>query len=169
MEDGLTPAQQDAQAEPTNAEETIGVDALEQVARAADSNSSRTRHRKSREGEVAAPNKQLYIGNLYYEVTGEQLKKVFSKFGEVASVRIVYDNRGLSRGFGYVEFANIEDAQTAVENLDMQVFEGRNLVVQFHRARTGPGRDANGGQEHRTRRPRLCSSETCPLRCLTRT
>ena len=99
MEDGLTPAQQDAQAEPTNAQETIGVDALEKVARVADSNSSGTRHRRPREGEEVAPNKQLYIGNLYYEVTAEQLKNVFSRFGEVSSVKIVYDNRGLSRGY----------------------------------------------------------------------
>jgi RNA recognition motif-containing protein len=47
----------------------------------------------------------------------------------------VYDNRGLSRGFGYVDFASIPDAQAAIENLDMQVFEGRNLVVQFHAAK----------------------------------
>lgn len=45
------------------------------------------------------------------------------------------------RRFGYVEFENIEDAQTAIENLDMQVFEGRNLVVQFHRAKPSVGRD----------------------------
>lgn len=40
-----------------------------------------------------------------------------------------------SHSFGYVEFDKVEDAQTAINNLDMQVFEGRNLVVQFHRAK----------------------------------
>jgi nucleolin len=97
MEDGLTPAQQDAQAEPTNAEATIGADALEEVAKVADRSSSQRSPRRARENE-SPPHKMLYIGNLYYEVTAEQLKTVFSRFGEVASVKIVYDNRGLSRG-----------------------------------------------------------------------
>lgn len=43
----------------------------------------------------------------------------------------------LSFSFGYIDFKDINDAQSAVENLDMQVFEGRNLVVQFHRQKTG--------------------------------
>ena len=46
----------------------------------------------------ATPNNVLYIGNLYYEVTEDQLRRVFSRFGEVENVRIVIDNRGLSRG-----------------------------------------------------------------------
>jgi nucleolin len=98
MEDGLTPAQQDAQAEPTNAEATIGADALEQVAKVAERSSRERPARKERSSEAVPPHKMLYIGNLYYEVTAEQLKTVFSRFGEVASVKIVYDNRGLSRG-----------------------------------------------------------------------
>jgi nucleolin len=97
MEDGLTPAQQNAQAEPTNAEATVGADALEQVARTADRSSNERGPRQPRENNTP-PHKTLYIGNLYYEVTAEQLKNVFSRFGEVASVKIVYDNRGLSRG-----------------------------------------------------------------------
>lgn len=97
MEDGLTPAQQDAQAEPTNEKETIGIDALEEVAKVADSASRGQKPSRPRE-DAAPPNKQLYIGNLYYEVTADQLKKVFSRFGTVASVKVVYDNRGLSRG-----------------------------------------------------------------------
>jgi nucleolin len=49
----------------------------------------------------------------------------------------------LAHSFGYVEFESVDDAQTAIDNLDMQVFEGRNLVVQFHRAKA-PG-DRTGG------------------------
>ncbi|KAF2270351.1 RNA-binding domain-containing protein [Lojkania enalia] len=80
-------------------------------------------------------NKTVYVGNLYYEVGEEPLKRIFSRFGELNDVRVIRDSRGLSRGFAYVEFKNIDDAQSAIENLDMQVFEGRNLVVQFHRQR----------------------------------
>jgi hypothetical protein len=129
VEENLTPAQQQVQAEPTDASATVGVDALEAAVKTAE---NAQRSPKSRTPRVTTPNNMLYIGNLYYEVTGEQLKRVFSRFGEVESTKIVYDNRGLSRGFGYVEFKNIADAQAAIDNLDMQVFEGRNLVVQFH-------------------------------------
>jgi nucleolin len=53
-----------------------------------------------------------------------------------------------ARRFGYVEFKNISDAQTAIDNLDMQVFEGRNLVVQFHRPKTNSrARNTTGGFE----------------------
>ena len=45
------------------------------------------------------PNTTLYIGNLFFEVTDDQLKKVFSRFGAVTKSSIVYDNRGLSRGY----------------------------------------------------------------------
>lgn len=96
MEDGLTPAQQDAQAPPTDAKHTVDAAALEQVAKTAQKSDARPR--RARDNDVA-PHKMLYIGNLYYEVTAEQLKNVFSRFGEVASVKIVYDNRGLSRGY----------------------------------------------------------------------
>ncbi|EAT76075.2 hypothetical protein HBI56_091840 [Parastagonospora nodorum] len=137
MEDGLTPAQQDAQADPTDAKATITPDTLGQVEDAA--RNAERRPRRSRENNTP-PHNTLYIGNLYYEVTTEQLQKVFSRFGEVASVKIVYDNRGMSRGFGYVEFKSIDDAQTAIDNLDMQVFEGRNLVVQYHRAKSDSDR-----------------------------
>lgn len=101
MEDGLTPAQQDAHADPTNAAETVGVDALEQVARAAETSNGRPRtDRRDRDrGEPSPPNNTLYIGNLYYEVTADQLTKVFERFGEVSNVKLVYDNRGMARGY----------------------------------------------------------------------
>jgi nucleolin len=96
MEDGLTPAQQNAQAEPTNATATVGADALDEVAKTAERANGRTR--APREANNTPPHNMLYIGNLYYEVTADQLKNVFSRFGEIDNVRIVYDNRGLSRG-----------------------------------------------------------------------
>lgn len=95
MEDGLTPAQQDAQADPTNAKATITPDALGQVEEAA-RNAGRG-PRRSGDNNIT-PHNTLYVGNLFFEVTTEQLQKVFSRFGEVASVKIVYDNRGMSRG-----------------------------------------------------------------------
>ena len=90
IDENLTPAQEQAQANPQNESATVGVDALEAAIRSPSSVKSSPRSTE--------PNKTLYIGNLYYEVTTDQLKRVFSRFGEVESVKIVYDNRGLSRG-----------------------------------------------------------------------
>ena len=95
LEDGLTPAQQDAQADPTNEKATITPDALSRVDEVG--RDAGRGPRKSRDNNIT-PHNTLYIGNLFFEVTSEQLQKVFSRFGEVASVKIVYDNRGMSRG-----------------------------------------------------------------------
>ncbi|KAF1975860.1 RNA binding domain-containing protein [Bimuria novae-zelandiae CBS 107.79] len=138
VEENLTPAQEQVQAEPTDAQNTVGVDALEQATNA-------TQRSQRRDDRNTTPNNTVYVGNLYYEVTADQLKRVFSRFGEIESVRVIYDNRGLSRGFAYVEFKNVDDARAACENLDMQVFEGRNLVVQFHRAKENSKTLGEGG------------------------
>ncbi|OCK93471.1 uncharacterized protein K441DRAFT_661329 [Cenococcum geophilum 1.58] len=114
-------------------------DTATQTTEAADGAANSTfafeRHSKTFDS-ANAPNTTLYIGNLFFEVTDDQLKKVFSRFGAVTKSSIVYDNRGLSRGFGYVTFENQEDATAAVENLNQQVFEGRRMNVQYHKPRT---------------------------------
>lgn len=95
MEENLTPAQQDAQAEPTDTKHTVGADALAQAGE------GKTFGMPKREGpsrKDLQPNKTVYVGNLYYEVTADQVKRVFSRFGELDEVRVIYDNRGLSRG-----------------------------------------------------------------------
>jgi nucleolin len=98
VEENLTPAQQEAQAEPTDASHTVGADALEAAVKTAENSSRDRKPRAPRESRNSTPNNMLYIGNLYYEVTTDQLKRVFSRFGDIESVKIVYDNRGLSRG-----------------------------------------------------------------------
>ncbi|PVI08163.1 RNA binding domain-containing protein [Periconia macrospinosa] len=144
VEENLTPAQEASQAPPTDASAAAGVDALEA---AANPNASRDGRRPgSKQAEFAVPNKTLYVGNLYYEVTPEQIERVFKRFGTVGSIKLAFDNRGLSRGFGYVEMGSVEEAQTAMENLDMQVFEGRNLVVQYHKPKQHRGTVNESGE-----------------------
>ncbi|KAF2739138.1 RNA binding domain-containing protein [Polyplosphaeria fusca] len=140
VDETVTPATHEA--EPTDSTATVGIDALQAAAETQKQNPDGTTPRRS--PDSTPPNRTLYIGNLYYEVTEDQLSRVFSRFGTVKSTKVIFDNRGLSRGFAYVEFENISDAQAAVENLDMQVFEGRNLVVQFHRPRETSRRGAPG-------------------------
>ncbi|KAL1855633.1 hypothetical protein Plec18170_004359 [Paecilomyces lecythidis] len=89
------------------------------------------------------PKETIYIGNLFFDVTAEDLKNQMQKFGVVETTRIVHDNRGLSKGFGYVTFDSIESAQRAIQAMNMQVFEGRRIVAQFAQS--------NAGRRNRTR------------------
>jgi len=67
---------------------------------------------------------KLYVGNLSYSVTNEQLEELFSNHGEVRQVNVVE-----GRGFGFVEMSNPSDAQKAKEALDGSDFKGRTLKV----------------------------------------
>ncbi|KAI9847338.1 MAG: hypothetical protein M1830_007393, partial [Pleopsidium flavum] len=88
--------------------------------------------REGGRGPPQAPaSKSLYVGNLYFDVTEEDLKKEMERFGTVQSVKIIYDGRGLSKGFGYVEFDQLDQSAKAIEGLNQQVFEGRRLSVQY--------------------------------------
>lgn len=74
----------------------------------------------------------LYIGNLFFEVTAPQLEAEFARFGEIKNSRVVTDNRGLSKGFGYIEMGTQEAATAALETLNQRVFQGRRMSVQYH-------------------------------------
>lgn len=79
-----------------------------------------------------SPTPVLYVGNLFFEVTPAQLESEFSRFGRIVNCRIVSDARGLSKGFGYVEFDSQDVADRAVRELDQKVFSGRRMAVQYH-------------------------------------
>ena len=75
--------------------------------------------------------KNLYIGNLSYGVTEEDLKKNFGEIGECIAANIVRDKySGNSRGFGFVEMANEEEAQEAIRRLNGAELSGRKIIVQ---------------------------------------
>lgn len=97
IEENLTPAQEEVQAEPAKESFTMGIDALQAAEKTGREGPRSGGPRQNRDGP-APPGKMLYIGNLFWEVTQEQLERVFSRFGEIASVRLIYDNRGMSRG-----------------------------------------------------------------------
>ncbi|NIS61067.1 MAG: RNA-binding protein [Proteobacteria bacterium] len=80
--------------------------------------------------------KNLYVGNLSYEVTEEDLKKNFGEIGECVAVNIVRDKySGNSRGFGFVEMGTEEAAQEAIKRLNGGELSGRKIVVQEARPR----------------------------------
>jgi RNA recognition motif-containing protein len=90
----------------------------------------------------------IYVGNLSYEVTEEDLKEVFEGFGQVESVKIIKDNyTGKSKGFGFVEMSSNADAQSAINGLNDKELKGRTLNVNTARPRTEKrgGRGGYGG------------------------
>jgi len=73
---------------------------------------------------------KLYVGNLLYEVTEDDLKDLFSQAGTVVSATIIrFRDSDRSKGFGFVELSSEEEAKKAIEMLHGQDFKGRKLVV----------------------------------------
>jgi RNA recognition motif-containing protein len=78
----------------------------------------------------------IYVGNLSYETTEENLKEAFEVFGEVNTVKIIKDNyTGRSKGFGFVEMPAKAEAQSAIEGLNGKDLKGRSLNVSEARPR----------------------------------
>jgi RNA recognition motif-containing protein len=87
---------------------------------------------------------KLYVGNLNYATSEDQLHKLFSEVGPVASVSLITDRQtGNSKGFAFVEMQNSADAQTAIEKLNNSEVDGRALTV--NEARPPRDRDFGGG------------------------
>ena len=75
-------------------------------------------------------NSKLYVGNLPYSLTKEDLEKFFAEAGSVESVAIITDKiSGRSKGFGFVEMSSEEEAKKAIESFDGKELDGRNIVV----------------------------------------
>ena len=78
----------------------------------------------------------IYIGNLNYRVKESDLQQVMQSYGTVKSVKIIKDREtGKSKGFGFVEIAEEEQAKEAIEKLNGSEFEGRTMVVKEARPR----------------------------------
>jgi RNA recognition motif-containing protein len=93
--------------------------------------------------------KKLYVGNLPYSTTDDELRELFGQFGSVTSVQVMIDREtNRSRGFGFVEMA--EGADQAITNLNGNEYQGRTLTVnearpREERPRGGGGRPGGGG------------------------
>ena len=93
--------------------------------------------------------KNLYVGNLSYNTNQEQLQEMFEAYGEVVSANVITDREtGRSRGFGFVEMANEDEANAAINALNGQEVDGRSLTVNEARPRaprSGGDRGGRGG------------------------
>ena len=82
--------------------------------------------------------KKLYVGNLAYAVTDQDLNDLFSESGAVVSAAVIADKfSGQSKGFGFVEMADASAADAAIKSLDGTEFKGRNLKVNEAKPREG--------------------------------
>jgi RNA recognition motif-containing protein len=88
----------------------------------------------------------IYVGNLPYAATDQDLQELFEKYGDVASARVILDKfSGQSKGFGFVEMPNRDQANEAIENTNEVDFMGRRLRVNEARPRNQSGGGGGGG------------------------
>ena len=87
---------------------------------------------------------KLYVGNLAFGTTDQDLMELFGRFGQVVSAQVVMDrDTGRSRGFAFVEMAS--GAQEAIQGTNMSEFQGRNLTVNEAKPRESRGGGGGGG------------------------
>ena len=87
----------------------------------------------------------LYVGNLAYGVTEEQLRETFAAFGDVSTVNVITDKfSGQSKGFAFVEMPNNSEADAAIKGLNGTMLSGRNLKV--NQAQPRGSRPSGGGR-----------------------
>jgi RNA recognition motif. (a.k.a. RRM, RBD, or RNP domain) len=121
---------------------------------------SRNDHRKSRGGDPkTVESTRVYVGNLSYDVSEQDLQELFKGIGGVRNVEIVY-NRSThrSKGYGFVEMLRMDEAVRAVEVLHDQHFMGRKMTVSGAKSKGQDDREDNDGQPEREPRPVVLAS-----------
>jgi RNA recognition motif-containing protein len=89
---------------------------------------------------------KLYVGNLPYNTSEDDLRTLFSQYGNVESVAVITDrDTGRSKGFGFVEFPDDSEAKNAIQALSGQQYGGRALTVNEARPKTGGAGGGRGG------------------------
>lgn len=92
----------------------------------------------------------IYVGNLPYNVVEEDLREIFEEYGEVSAVKIISDKlTGRSKGFGFVEMDDDQEAKKAIDELNNAELSGRNIKVNESRPKSNDSRDSRGGGGHR--------------------
>jgi RNA recognition motif-containing protein len=89
----------------------------------------------------------IYVGNLSFDVTEDQLKELFGPFGQVTEVRLIMDKfSGKSKGFGFIEMPSKEEAEKAIEELNGKDMDGREITVNEAKPKVDRGgRGGRGG------------------------
>ena len=72
----------------------------------------------------------IYVGSLHFKMSEAELREIFEEYGEVASAKIIFDKySGRSKGFGFVEMENQDEAKKAIQSLDGTSFQNRKITV----------------------------------------
>jgi RNA recognition motif-containing protein len=101
---------------------------------------------------------RLFVGNLSYQTTEDELRQLFSGVANVSSVSLISErDSGRSKGFAFVEMASPEDAQKAIDELNGKSLGGRTIRVDLARPRSDRG-DGGGGGRGRDRQERQASA-----------
>ena len=88
----------------------------------------------------------IFVGSLPFKIEESELQEIFEEYGEVTSVKIITDRAtGRSKGFGFVEMTNEEEAKKAIEELNNAEIEGRTIVVNKAEEKKEGSRPAGGG------------------------
>jgi RNA recognition motif-containing protein len=97
----------------------------------------------------------IYVSNLSFDVQDQDLREFFTPYGEVTSAKIITDREtGRSRGFGFVEMGNDEEARKAIDELNNSSVDGRNIKVMEARPKEDrPARSGGGGGGYRGSNP----------------
>lgn len=91
--------------------------------------------------------KKLYVGNLNYEVNNSALEQLFAAHGAVQSAQVIMDrDTGRSKGFGFVEMSNDQEADAAIAAVNGQAINGRSLTVNEARPREDRGGSRSGSR-----------------------
>lgn len=90
--------------------------------------------------------RKLYVGNLSYDVNDSQLEEMFSPYGSVQTAQVILDrDTNRSKGFGFVEMGNDQEAQAAIAGLSGKQMGGRSLTVNEAKPREDRGGSRGGG------------------------
>lgn len=90
----------------------------------------------------------MYVSNLSFHTTDEDLRKLFMQYGTVASAKVITDREtGRSRGFGFVEMESAKEANEAMKNVNNKDIEGRPISVTVARERENKGSDNFGSRK----------------------
>ena len=84
-------------------------------------------------------NNKLYVGNLEYSITDEDLEKLFSSEGSVTSVKVIRDMEGNSKGFGFVEMETEQEAAKAIDKYNKSILKDRSIFVNEARPQANRG------------------------------
>lgn len=98
---------------------------------------------------------RLYVGSLPYQTTDQDLSDLFGQVGQVLSATVITDrDSGRSKGFGFVEMSDDQEARSAIDRLNGTTLGNRTIVVNEARERREQGFGGGGGSYNRERRPR---------------